>query len=330
MSGQFPNFLKIARVIPIFKSGDALDLNNYRPISILSTFSKIYERVVHSQLLNYFETKGIFYKHQYGFRSYKSTTQAVLNFLHNIYSYGGSLYFTIFLDMRKAFDCVSHEILLDKMYFYGIRGTPHEWFRSYLSDREQYVSINDGHSNKEKITCGVPQGSILGLLFLIFINDVPNCCNNLDYLLFADDTSISLKIPKDCINSIHHRINHYLCSVSEWLGANKIMLHVQKTKYMLFSYKGNYRLQPIRFDAMDVEWVSSMRYLGLIFDSNLNFKSHVDIIASKMSKNIGIMCKVSNFLPRNVLLSIYYAIIHPYLNYCIEAWYSGPQFATNK
>ena len=108
------------------------------------------------------------------------------------------------------------------------------------------------------------------------------------------------------------------------------MLYVQKTKYMLFSYKGNYRLQPIRFDAMDVECVSSIRYLGLIFDSNLNFKSHIDTIASKMSKNVGIMCKVSNFLPRNVLLSIYYAIIHPYLNYCIEAWYSGPQFATNK
>ena len=108
------------------------------------------------------------------------------------------------------------------------------------------------------------------------------------------------------------------------------MLNVQKIKYMLFSYKANYSLQPIIFNAMDVESVKTMRYLWLVFDSNLNFRSHVEMIANKMSKNFGITCKVSNFLSLEILQSIYYAVIHPYLNYCVQAWYSEPQSANNK
>ena len=169
VSGKFPTFLKTARVVPLHKSGDPEDLINYRHISIFNNFSKIHERVVHSQLLSYFSQKDIFFKHQYGFRPNKSIPQAVLHLLHNIYSSldDDNLYFTMFLDLRKAFDCASHEILLDKLYFYGIRGITHDWFRSYLTQRKQYVSTNGTNvrSSCENFEYGVPQGSILGPLF---------------------------------------------------------------------------------------------------------------------------------------------------------------------
>jgi len=333
VSGKFPKLLKTARVVPVFKGGDSASVNNYRPISILSSISKIYERVVHSQLLNYFNSHHILYGHQYGFRPCKSTSQAVLNLLNKIYAAldNDNMYFTMFLDLRKAFDCVSHDILLGKLYSYGIRGIPHEWFKSYLSEREQYVSIDNINSSCTNVNCGVPQGSILGpLLFLVFVNDFPNCSNRFEYFLFADDTSLSLPFPRKRLNSIHTDINEYLCDVSDWLNNNKLMLNVDKTKYMIFTYRNSFSLQSVKFNGADIECVRSMRYLGLIFDNNLNFDAHIDMVASKMSRNVGIICKICHFFPRSALVSIYYAIVHPYLTYCIEAWFGAPKYLRDK
>ena len=169
-TSYFPNYLKTARVIPIYKSGDKSEVTNYRPISILPLFSKILERLVYNQLYYFLEKFDILHQNQYGFRSKRSTSQAALDYLQDIYNSvdKGEPVVSIFLDFSKAFDCIDHKILLAKLYRYGVRGSTHEWFASYLKNRKQFVCVNDQSSETKINYYGVPQGSILGpLLFLI-------------------------------------------------------------------------------------------------------------------------------------------------------------------
>ena len=165
---------------PIPKDGDKCNLSNYRPISVLPVFSKVFEKVTYTQLYDYLENNSILHKQQYGFRAKNSTTQAILHFLQYLYNHidSDNIVFSLFLDFRKAFDCLNHEILLSKLNTCGVPGIALDWFRSHLTNREQYVSINNVDSNPRVIQCGVPLGSILGpLLILIFINDIIKCSN---------------------------------------------------------------------------------------------------------------------------------------------------------
>jgi hypothetical protein len=169
--------------------------------------------------------------------------------LQNTYNHldKGELVFSMFLDFRKAFDSVHHSILLSKLNHYGIRGVAHDWFKSYLSNRYQYVAVNGAESTKSIVTTGVPQGSVLGsLLFLIFINDFPDCSKYFRFTLFADDSTISCSFPKNKIPQISNQINSELEHVNNWLSVNKIMLNTDKTKYMIFSYREEYTLPPIQ------------------------------------------------------------------------------------
>ena len=192
-SGVVPDNMKIAKIVPIFKSGNKKTLNNYRPISILPAFSKILEKLVCNRLVHFLETHNILYKHQYGFRKGHSTAQPILQLLKDISEANDKatkgVTLAIFLDLSKAFDTISHNILLHKLDHYGIRGVCKDRFASYLSNRKQYTTINDHTSSLLNITTGVPQGSILGpILLLIYINDI--CyISNLKLLCFADDTT---------------------------------------------------------------------------------------------------------------------------------------------
>ena len=332
-SAIFPDSLKIAQVTPIHKEDKKTNLNNYRPISILPIFSKILEKVAYEQLYKYFESNSYLVNSQFGFRRNKSTTHAIMNFLEYLYNNldESKLILSVFLDFRKAFDSVDHKILLSKLQIYGIRGQALDWFQSYLINRKQFVRINGFDSDLKLVPCGVPQGSILGpLLFLIYINDITMCSNLFKYILYADDSTLSTCINRKELVENVETVNIELINVYHWLCANKITINKTKTKFMIFSYNKNIMINDIVIGNNRISETDFTKFLGLHIDNHLTFKYHIDEISKKISKSVGLLYKLSNFFPNNILKIIYSSLIHPYLIYGIEAWHSTSKNYTNK
>ena len=239
---------------------------------------------------------------------------------------------SIFLDFKKAFDCVSHDILLSKLNFYGIRGIALNWFKSYLSDRKQYTMINNTSSQLQNITHGVPQGSILGpLLFLIFINDLPNSSNLFKYTLFADDSTLSVDFENKNLPSFVIRLNKELKNVNNWLCANKISINIIKTKYIIFSLRISIKLRRVvKIGNGKIKSADNIKFLGVFIDKNLKFNVHINYLSAKISRSVGLLYKLNKFLPQSALLKIYYSLIHPYFNYAMETWFNINQYSSNK
>ena len=234
--GIFPDSLKIAKVSPIFKSGDTSLLGNYRPISVLPVFSKILERIMYNRLYSFFNNNNLFFSKQFGFQKDTSTEHAILQITEEITKAFANKKVTlgVFIDLSKAFDTVNHNILLKKLEIYGIRGTTFKWLKSYLENRKQYICFNK-HSFTDlcNIICGVPQGSILGpLLFLIYINDLYMASSELSTVMFADDTNFFLSDKN--IDVLFVKMNNELDKVSTWFKANKLSLNV-KNQILHFS-----------------------------------------------------------------------------------------------
>jgi len=235
--GCVPDDMKLAEVIPIFKAKNREHLNNYRPISLLPTFAKLIEKLVHKRLYNFLSSQSLFYPSQYGFRPQHSTNHAVHEFIDNtIQSVENKKHtLSVFLDLSKAFDTIDHTILINKLNWYGVRGRALDWFKSYLSRRKQYVQYYKSSSDTLTVPCGVPQGSVLGpLLFIIYTNDLPNCLTDSKAILFADDTT--LYISSKSIPQLYRSTNIELESLNDWFRANKLSLNVSKTHYVVFKF----------------------------------------------------------------------------------------------
>ena len=335
--GIVPSQLKLAKVIPIFKNGDPSNMDNYRPISLLSSLSKILEKIVAIRLTTFLNEYDILSNWQFGFRSQHSTVHPMVhftNFLSNaINKKEHSL--AIFCDLKKAFDCCDHTILLSKLEKYGIRGSELLWFKSYLSDRKQFVSLHGKNSLLTDVLLGVPQGSILGpLLFLLYINDLP-LASKLFALLFADDTT--LLASADSVVSLVEFVNLEFKKICDFFRTNKLMLHPDKTKILFFSNTSSgegvhvlcnnnnddllnpdliKQLSPVSSN----DDIPAVKFLGVYFDANLSFKYHVSCIKTKLSKALYILRMVKNTLPLKSLKLIYYSIFHCHLIYAIQIW----------
>ena len=322
VEGIVPDDLKIAKIIPVYKSEDKKIISNYRPISILSAFSKILERLVYNRLLDFINKNNILSKNQYGFRKNISTSMALLDLVDKISTSIENNKFTIgiFIDLAKAFDTVNHNILLNKLYHYGVRGIPFDWFKSYLANRHQYVYLNEVRSIKLPIICGVPQGSILGpLLFLLYINDLSTVTKLLTFIMFADDTNIFIS-GKD-LNNITSITNTELKNISTWFSANLLSLNIKKTNYILFGNKKHPDIS-LSINNENIARVYQTKFLGVIIESHLKWNAHITSISNKISKTIGILNKAKHILATNHLKMLYRSLIEPYLNYCCIVWAS--------
>jgi hypothetical protein len=320
-SGIFPDALKIAKVIPLFKKDDSTIVNNYRPISLLPVLSKVLEKVVHKQLYSYFNQNKLIYSLQHGFRPLYSTETATLYFFDMILKFldEDKLPFSIFIDLSKAFDTLDHDILLNKLSFYGIQDNSLLWFQSYLNDRTQYVNYKGFKSDKRSISVGVPQGSVLGpLLFLIYVNDLCNVSPFFNCILYADDTTLTSTLCFSEIGDVPIQlINSELNKVFTWMCANKLSLNVPKTKYMIFHSPNRQvddtLLTGIMMNNTPLVSTKEFNFLGTIISSSTSWKPHCTHISTKLSRIIGILRRLKNTVPSYVLLSIYNSMFVPYL-----------------
>lgn len=329
--GVFPEKLKIAKVTPIYKGNDSSHPQNYRPISILPTISKVFEKLMHQQINNYFTSHNLLNNKQYGFRDKHSTEFSAIELVDKILHQldVGNAPLNIYLDLSKAFDTIDHVILLQKLQFYGFTECSIKLIHSYLNNRKQCVEINSIKSEFLTIVKGVPQGSILGpLLFLIYMNDFPKASSHFDFILYADDTTLFTSLNKSDIlsQSIANEkcmvINKELNSINDWLCLNKLLINVQKSKYTLFSKNCNQNSAnlKLKIDENEILHVDTFSFLGITLDKRMSFKTHVMKVWSKISKIIGILNKMKHIIPRYSLLTIYNSLIMPQFTYGILIW----------
>ena len=326
-NNTFPSSLKIAKVVPLPKSKDTSDPNNFRPISLLPILTKPLERHVQKHLLSYMESNKLFHKFQSGFRKDHSCNTSLTALVDTWLSAINDEEITgaVFLDFKKAFDLVNHGVLLEKLNIYLRDSNALAFFTSYLEDRKQFVSLNGCSSSVGSLTHGVPQGSILGpVLFCIYINDLPLCLDKDKARcdLFADDSSIHAKAKS--IEKVELVLQNSLNKIDVWCNVNRMILNSGKTKSMVVTTRQKHQLETLSLklyvNSSKIDQVKEHRVLGIVLDQELKWEAHIRSLCKKLARNLYLLSKLSLYASKEALLIFYHAHIISHINYASSIW----------
>lgn len=335
--GVFPEKLKYSIVKPVHKKGNVAVVTNYRPITLIPIFSKIFEKVMYTKLISFLNHRDIIDKNQYGFQKSKSTTQAAFHLVNKVLHCVNDKRTTtaLFLDMSSAFDLVCHHTLLKKLERYGIRGPAYHWLNSYLSNRKQSVEIDyldakkntkTVRSDAKQIKYGVPQGSVISpLLFLLYINDISGVTKH-EKILFADD--ISVVVASDVGTSIERHktdIVDTLTLISNWLHNNNLQINLSKTNLINFNNFKDTNID-INFNGQVINNATYVTFLGIIIDKTLNWKDQIQRICNKLNSFAYALYKLSIVACRGTALTTYFAYVESVLRYGIVLWGNSTDF----
>jgi hypothetical protein len=336
--GIFPDVLKKAVVTPIYKGGtDTININNYRPISVLPHIAKIFEKCLKKRIISFMSKYNLLSKNQFGFQEALSTEDALYKITSLLYKNidDSKKTLAVFLDLKKAFDTVKHTILLEKLNKIGIRGTLYNLLKSYITNRTQVTKVDGTVSSQSIIDIGVPQGSVLGpILFLVYINDLCNIkCNGMDVISYADDTVLIFHS-----NNWHETFKlakHGISIVHSWLSKNYLSLNIEKTKYLSFSANSkslppsNYHLclqessllcDDNNCNNLKIAKSNIVKYLGIMIDERLNWSAHTCYLANKLRKCFYVYHRLKNILELKDLLVVFNSLSQSIIQYGIIGW----------
>ena len=317
---KFPDKWKVATIVPIFKGGNKEDVSNYRPVSLLPVTGKIFEKLIHYQIVNYLDNNEFLSNKQNGFRKGRSTLDSIVNFTSDIFENINDSKFTIatFIDLKKAFDTVNHKILLEKLLLAGINGNTLNLISNYLENRFQKTICNGKLSELNKVTCGVPQGSILGpLFFLIYINDLQGILGNNSYHLYADDTVIYFS--DKSVEIAEMKLQSILDKFSKWCAVNALTVNTSKTKVMVFGSRHrikNCKKPNLFINNEQLQMVPTYKYLGINLDQTLNFKYHLDSLINNITFKLYLFSKIRRYLNEKCAITVYKTMLMPFYDYC--------------
>ena len=354
--GTFPQCLKTGRITPVYKKGCKDDISNYRPVSTLPLFGKIFERMLYTRLYSFFTDNNVLMAAQFGFRKFHSTSYAInhsVNLINQFQNLGNHT-IGIFIDLSKAFDTLDHSILLSKLEWYGVRGFAHDLLRSYLTNRYQLTNISGTYSDKEYVQYGVPQGSVLGpLLFLLYINDLINCYINphVKFVLYADDTNIfiSCATVEEGITLANDVLKH----VNNYMTCNLLHINPEKSCFMHFPNKTPNITDGINKQFSETEnsdsceddiaesphlligdtkisIVNEVKFLGVTFDRKLSWNAHTDGVYKRLKCAIAIIKRIKPYIANENLKTIYFTLFESHLLYGVSVWGGIPQYKMDK
>ena len=322
-TGIVPDTWKYATIIPLKKCGNSQDVNNLRPISLLPIQGKLLEKIMHKQIMNHLECNSLLDPNQGGFRANHSTRGTISQFTEKLYKHVNIVVAT-YIDLKKAFDTVNHNILLEKLRKLGIQLNNLKWIQNYLTNRTQSTLANGTLSTKRNITCGVPQGSVLGpLLFLVYVNDIRNILHQSEHFLYADDTVIVSY--GDCIQNTIPNLQLDLDNFWSWCQANKLTINTKKSNYVI--YGTNQKVSKVRQCNLMLQHdtlirTQSYKYLGFHIDSHLNFNTHIDNCSKIVSHKLYLLSKVRQFIDSSACIKVFKTMIAPLIDYG-DVIYSG-------
>ena len=316
--GDIPESWCLGSITPIPKTTvKSTNAKNWRPITQIPLPGKLLEKLIHAQLYSYFNENNILFKEQYGFRPGKSTSHAIFDVLKVLYENWNNRMYTgcIFVDFARAFETIDHEIFLKKLEAYGLQRTPLNFLKQYITNRMQTTTVNDHVSNKDRVTYGTAQGSVLGpLIYIIYVNDVLKLLSEeYNIFLYADDMLIMYQhVDKnDMIVGLQEKLD----SIMKWCSYNKLTVNREKTKFMLVSHSKEDTVMPLKIENSVLSSVTHYEYLGMLLDSKLNMTQHVDNMYKKANSKLGILCKIRRYITENTAVRIYKTMIRPHLEY---------------